>query len=347
MRTILIAAVIAILAGIIYQKVVEENVSVKELAGYVAGTASEMINEASKAVNEKDLKGIEETINSVKENAGNILQEKRDNFIKEQLPEMINIAAKYNFLSDLGTIVRESTVLNTDYVNALDQVRKSTNDVIIRTAISKDINNCDKYVSENTGLRSILSMDIADKALLNIHEEVITEKFSLNTVKLALQNAKAKLRDLSTKEKSMWQAVDAQSSGLVKSIEKALTSDRREAIIKGSIIPSFSKCVRGAIALAGVGLLFGPMNALVTAIGGLALSSALNAKERKLLFDEIDTELKVVEKEIDIAQNDGDMKKYRFLLNYQKKLTREYQRIKYGLRVQGRDIPAAVIPGRK
>ena len=46
MRTILIAAVIAILAGILYQIVVEEIVSVKELAGYVAVSASEMINEA-------------------------------------------------------------------------------------------------------------------------------------------------------------------------------------------------------------------------------------------------------------------------------------------------------------
>lgn len=91
MRTILIAAVIAILAGIIYQKVVEENVSVKELAGYVSSTASEMINEASKAVNDKDLKGVEETINSVTESAGTILKETRDNFIKEKLPEMINI----------------------------------------------------------------------------------------------------------------------------------------------------------------------------------------------------------------------------------------------------------------
>lgn len=91
MRTILIAAVIAVSAGIIYQKVVEENVSVKELAGYVSGTASEMINEASKAVNDKDLKGVEETINSVTESAGTILKETRDNFIKEKLPEMINI----------------------------------------------------------------------------------------------------------------------------------------------------------------------------------------------------------------------------------------------------------------
>ncbi len=91
MRTILIAAVIAILAGIVYQKVVEENVSVKEIASYVAGTAKDMAKEASKAVNEQDLKGVEESINTIAENAGSILQEKRDKFIKEQLPEMMNI----------------------------------------------------------------------------------------------------------------------------------------------------------------------------------------------------------------------------------------------------------------
>ena len=125
-----------------------------------------------------------------------------------------------------------------------------------------------------------------------------------------------------------------------------MTSDRREAIIKGSIIPSFSKCIKGAIALAGTGIIFGPTGALIAAIGGLATSKVLNDRERKLLFDEIDTELKVVEKQIEIAQNDGDMNQYRFLLNYQKKLTREYQRIKYGFKVQGRDIPKASIPGK-
>ena len=81
-------------------------------------------------------------------------------------------------------------------------------------------------------------------------------------------------------------------------------------------------------------------------MGALGVSGALNAREKKLLMDEIDTELKVVEKQIEIAQNDGDMNQYRFLLNYQKKLTREYQRIRYGLKVSGRDIPSATIPGQ-
>ena len=54
---------------------------------------------------------------------------------------------------------------------------------------------------------------------------------------------------------------------------------------------------------------------------------------------EIDTELKVVDKQIELANNDGDMKKYRFLLQYQKRLEREQQRIKYGLKVHGRNVP--------
>lgn len=267
--------------------------------------------------------------------------------INSSLPKMIEEGAKYNFLSDLGDVIRESTVLKNDYITALDDVRDNSDVIVIRTAINRELEKCNEQDEKLTGLKSIIGMTIADRQLVNIQEEVLNEKFSLNTVKLALQNAKVKLRDLSTKEKSMWQSVDAAGSGLVKSIEKAMTSDRREAIIKGSIIPSFSKCIKGAIALAGAGLVFGPMGALITALGGLAVSKTLNARERKLLFDEIDTELKVVEKEIEIAQNDGNMKKYRFLLNYQKKLTREYQRIRYGLKVAGRDIPPAVIPGKK
>lgn len=39
------------------------------------------------------------------------------------------------------------------------------------------------------------------------------------------------------------------------------------------------------------------------------------------------------------------MKKYRFLLQYQKKLARERQRIKYGLKVHGRDIPGVTGSG--
>ena len=98
------------------------------------------------------------------------------------------------------------------------------------------------------------------------------------------------------------------------------------------------------MALAAVGVFAGPQTAAITALGGLAASKYLNNRERKMILDEIDTELHVVEKQIDIAQNENDMNQYRFLLNYQKKLAREARRIKYGIKAVGRPIPSAVAP---
>lgn len=58
MRTIIVAAVIAILAGIIYQKIVEENTSIKDIALYVSGTTSKVIDEAVKNDDNKNSKKI-------------------------------------------------------------------------------------------------------------------------------------------------------------------------------------------------------------------------------------------------------------------------------------------------
>lgn len=168
---------------------------------------------------------------------------------------------------------------------------------------------------------------------------VINEKAKiLDKIKLTMYNAKNKVKDLSTKEKAMWKNLDIATSGFMRSIEKAMTSDRREAIIKGSLIPSFSKCVKFGILVGGISIA-NPVLGIITAMGMIGVSKRLNYKERQLIYDEIDTELKVVEKQIEIANNDGDMKKYRFLLQYQKRLDREKQRIKYGLKVHGRNVP--------
>ena len=84
-----------------------------------------------------------------------------------------------------------------------------------------------------------------------------------------------------------------------------------------------------------------PVLGMITALGMIGCSKKLNNRERQLIYDEIETELKVVDKQIQIAENDGDMNQYRFLLQYQKKLERERQRIKYGLKVSGRDVPTS------
>lgn len=172
------------------------------------------------------------------------------------------------------------------------------------------------------------------------------KKFNPSTIKLILQNFKSKVKNLSTKEKSIWQTIDVYASGMANSIQKALTNDRREAIIKGSIIPSFSKCIKSAIAIGGATLI-NPVLGIIAAVGSFAVSKTLNYKEKRLIYDEIETELKVVEKEIQIAENDNDMKKYRCMLQYQRRLQREHDRIKYNIKSYGRDIPMDVYSAKR
>ena len=161
---------------------------------------------------------------------------------------------------------------------------------------------------------------------------------NLNNIKLYLEGLKSKMKNMSQKEKEMSRNLDNWFRRFSKSLHDAMISDRREAIIKGSVIPSFSKCIKIAIGLAGLGIVTGsPVVPILTAFAGFAVSKDLTKKERILMLDEIETELEVLEKEIAMAESKNQMKKYRALLTYKKDLQRQYQRIKYNVRV-GKDI---------
>lgn len=160
--------------------------------------------------------------------------------------------------------------------------------------------------------------------------------FNLNSIKLGIEGIKAKYKEMSNKHKEIARNLDNSVRYMIKGMKDASTSNRREAIIKGSVIPSFSRCIKAGIALCAVGYFSLPL-ACIGAIGGFALSKKLTDKERLLLLDEIETELEVVDKELAIADSNNEINKYRELLKYKKELQRQYQRIKYNIRI-GKDI---------
>lgn len=162
---------------------------------------------------------------------------------------------------------------------------------------------------------------------------------NITSVKLALKGLKEKGQKLSAKEQQASRELDYTVDNLIKSTQRAMTNDRREAIIKGSIIPSASKCLKISIGMAGVAEFAGPGAAVIALIGMIANSKRLNRKERQLLMDEIEIELKIVDKEINMAESDGNTKKMRTLMQYQKTLQREYQRLKYNMRVTTSHTP--------
>ena len=171
-----------------------------------------------------------------------------------------------------------------------------------------------------------------------IMRRILNEGFDTSSIKVAIQGMKNKVKNLGVKEKEISRDMDVAANGFMRSIENAMTNDRREAIIKGSIIPSFSKCIKIAIGACTVGFLFDPVVAIIGLMGGLAGSKYLNNRERMLLLDEIEVELKVVEKELQRAENEDDMTKYRKLLTYQKRLKKEDFKLRYNIsRKMGKD----------
>jgi hypothetical protein len=175
-------------------------------------------------------------------------------------------------------------------------------------------------------------------AMKNTKPDKIPKGGGLNlaSIKLALNGLKEKVKAFDTKQKEISRNVDETSRVLLKSMKDALISDRREAIIKGSVIPSMSRCFKASLALVVIGYINLPA-AIAVAVGGFAMSKKLTKQERLLLLDEIETELEVVDKELAIADSNNEINKYRALLQYKKDLQRQYQRIKYNIRV-GKDI---------
>lgn len=168
---------------------------------------------------------------------------------------------------------------------------------------------------------------------------------NINSIRLFLKGLNSKMGKMSQKERELSKQLDANFRRFVKAMKDALISDRREAIIKGSVIPSFSKCLKiagalaavGKVAAIGTGAAFNPVAPLVIALGGFAMSKRLTKKERLLLLDDIEIELEVLDKEIAAAESQNQMKKLRALMKYKKDLQRQYQRIRYNVRI-GKDL---------
>ncbi len=146
------------------------------------------------------------------------------------------------------------------------------------------------------------------------------------------------VKDIGAKEQRASKMADAIFNRTIKNCKDALVSDRREAIIKGSVIPSFSKSIKIGLVLALLGVA-NPVAAVIAAIGGLAVSKKLTERERSLLLDDIEVELNVIDKELQMAEANNQMNKYRALMKMRKDLQRQYQRIRYNIKFKSGKNP--------
>lgn len=166
------------------------------------------------------------------------------------------------------------------------------------------------------------------------NESQLLEASITNTLKMAsmkLRNAFTKMKD---KDRQISKSIDVGMNNLTKSVERSLTNDNRESIIKGSILPSASKILKLGIVNAGLIAIGQPILAVIATLGYLGTSAKFKAKERQMLVDEIEIELKMCQKYIDIAEQKNDMKALKQLLMIQRDLERQHQRIKYKMKAE-------------
>ena len=155
-----------------------------------------------------------------------------------------------------------------------------------------------------------------------------------NSLKMASVKLRKSIQSLKDKDKQISKNIDMSVNNMAKGVERAVSNDNREAIIKGSVLPSASKIIKLALANAGLLVLGQPVIAVIGTLGYLGVSSKLKAKERQMIIDEIEIELKMCEKYLEIAERKNDMKATRQLLMIQRDLQRQLQRIKYKMKVE-------------
>lgn len=153
-----------------------------------------------------------------------------------------------------------------------------------------------------------------------------------NTFKMAKENLKRSIKGLSDKEKSLSRNIDVSMNQVSRAAEKALTNDNREAVIRGSLLPSASKIIKMAI-VTGAGWLINPALTVIGVLGAIGVSKKLEAKERQLILDDIEIELDMCERYMKIAEDKNDLKSQKDLLVTKRTLERQRQRIKYKMSV--------------
>lgn len=147
-------------------------------------------------------------------------------------------------------------------------------------------------------------------------------------LKIASENLRRTALKLKDKDKQLSMKLDSELNRTSKAVQRALVSDSREKIIKGSLIPSASKCIHLAVA-GGAAWLVSPALAVISALGYVGMSKKLTEKERNLVIDDIDIEIDMCERYLRQAEDKNDLVAVRDILKIKRDLERQRHRLLY------------------
>lgn len=266
----------------------------------------------------------------------NIVDKDIPKYNNDILPIIVNISTIFpNLLSptevemsynnELDSVYKLSTPKLSDKYSRIDTLKEGIYDLSKVKRI--------KELEEQIPL-SIVNETIKMIKDYHIHGDssIFIENSVTNTLKLQGQKLKKDMVKLSDKEKIWSRQMDNALDRMRDKIEKDLSNKNREAVIKGRVLPSFSSIMKIVFTSGAASFLINPAMGAITALTGLALSKSATKKEKQFILDEIDIQLKMVEKKQQLAESNNDMKSLEQLLKIEQKLKREKKRILYNLK---------------
>ena len=251
-----------------------------------------------------------------------------------------SIDAMVDFSSTVPTIINRDSIKES-LIDERDNLRHKQNklmgDYIRIDVLSENINKINNqsriYGVTTNSLKGNIYMLKSLLEISKLNSSVMLEMDLANTLKLAMKNLKRDAMKLSDKEKKISSDIDVSVNSVMKSVETSMMNNNREAAIKGKLIPSASKTIKMAL-VAGVAWAINPAIAVIGVLGSFACMKKMQKRERQLILDDIEVELKMCERYISKYESQNDLKKVREVEKIQRNLERQRQRIKYNMTVE-------------
>lgn len=159
-----------------------------------------------------------------------------------------------------------------------------------------------------------------------------------NTFNIIKNKIQAAFATMSDKEKEFSARMDTSLSGFKSSVESYFKTSSRESVLKGQILPKASTILKTALGFGLVAWLINPIVSVIGLLGYIGVSKFATIKERQAIIDEIDIELQMVDKYLEKADQQGDLKATKNLLKTKKRLQKERLRIKYKMKMHGEKL---------
>lgn len=229
-----------------------------------------------------------------------------------------------------------------DMVPALAHCKESLN------SNNYDISFKDSYeIYENTKYKEAAIVDMLDfcsdtfseaAATFNTEKESAKYKESFkknvlstrNKVITAMATLKRDMIKLTDKERMLSKRVDMSLETIRDNINRSFESSNREAVIKGTILPKASTCIKIAITT-GAAWAIQPALAVVGLLGYIGINKSMRKKERQIIVDDIDIELNMCNRYIRHFEEKGDMEALRNVMKTQRELQRQRNRLVYNM----------------